>query len=497
MSIANRLSEIEILIKANRLEDARRGLSAVFKKGVPRAHVAHAAHLARWAVMPDRALKLLQKYVRPSSGSLRAVSGSSKERAIFAAALVDLGACTQARELLSSMNPESMPEIYLYQARALARQWKWKELVSVTEAIMANGRVSTVDRIYAQTLHAAGLLRGKSNADGAAKILLETIEAVQDNKEFRYFLKDALQLLVEVQFLKKSYAEASASLDRLSRLVNEDRDPVFDIICAMWSQLLDLAKNGSREELVEQLQQTTARFKNQLLWEKARFCEFYTAVLLNDRQWLLKLFFATPYQDFRELVASRLTENPPSCFEIELGKTNGKLGAAFVNLQTVKLKAGQVPQRTLEILASDLYKPIQVAEFYSLLFPNEFYNPSTSPKRLHQAVFRLRQWLFEQGLPLVVAEEKGFYWLDASRPVVLKIHDSVAEARTGVDPALKKLLKLVRLCGEQYGDKPFSTTEYARDFNISYRTAARLLSEARQKNLLTRMGGGQSTRYKL
>jgi hypothetical protein len=151
------------------------------------------------------------------------------------------------------------------------------------------------------------------------------------------------------------------------------------------------------------------------------------------------------------------------------------------------LKVGQVLHRLLVALGSDFYRPWRIAPLHFRVFPNEFFNPTSSPHRVHEAIRRLREWFVEFGLPLVIEEEGGAYRLGGTRPCRLIIPKR--------DLVQRKISVTLHRLKEQMGDQAFSLREAADLLKLPTRSLHRVLDEARKMALIRRTGEGRSTRY--
>ena len=79
--------------------------------------------------------------------------------------------------------------------------------------------------------------------------------------------------------------------------------------------------------------------------------------------------------------------------------------------QECQLKNGFLLHRLLHLLTEDLYQPLTLGKIFSRLFNGEYFDPNSSPDRVHQVVKRLRAWLRSEKIPLDIQEAGGFYRL--------------------------------------------------------------------------------------
>jgi hypothetical protein len=67
--------------------------------------------------------------------------------------------------------------------------------------------------------------------------------------------------------------------------------------------------------------------------------------------------------------------------------------------------------RLMFLLCRDFYQPLSVVGAFSKLFPDEYFNPNTSPNRVHQFIRRLSNYFRKQGVAFKIDEMTGSYRL--------------------------------------------------------------------------------------
>src|SRR5262249_7052089 len=115
----------------------------------------------------------------------------------------------------------------------------------------------------------------------------------------------------------------------------------------------------------------------------------------------------------------------------------GRLGA-----RPSRLKLGQIVHRLLVCLSSDTYRPFRLASLHHQLYTNEYFNPSSSPPRVHRAIQRFRGWAREGRLPLMVENAGGGqYRLASTAPFSIHVasHPATRDKGRFVIDKLRKL----------------------------------------------------------
>jgi predicted DNA-binding protein (UPF0251 family) len=142
----------------------------------------------------------------------------------------------------------------------------------------------------------------------------------------------------------------------------------------------------------------------------------------------------------------------------------------------------------LILLAQDFYRPVPLLTLFSKLFPDEQYNPDSSPNRTQQAIKRLRQWLKECDLPAAVEECDGSYRWSFTGPF------AVAIPREPI-PLTPREAELRKLRASVVGET-FSAAEAAAAMGFSRSSVQRLLQWAIAECRLEVHGKTVGARYR-
>jgi hypothetical protein len=136
-----------------------------------------------------------------------------------------------------------------------------------------------------------------------------------------------------------------------------------------------------------------------------------------------------------------------------------------------------------------VHVPQRIGSIHEAIFPEEVYQTCSTPNRIHQLIFRLREELASLGLSLVVEERFGGFWLRPTDAVQYhfcfrkrckaagnssdQLLTSLAEAREQlVLAALEKYLQSLEVM------RDFSANDVSKAAKLSVRTAYRWLRAA-------------------
>ena len=124
-----------------------------------------------------------------------------------------------------------------------------------------------------------------------------------------------------------------------------------------------------------------------------------------------------------------------------------------------------------QALTMDFYRPSYLGYLFKSVYPDEKFNPTTSPPRVLQLLKRLDLWFKKQNLPVSVHFKKSAFSLTSDIGIYLVIHrGQIATLEDKKWSAIKSLK----------GSMNFTTLEVAQILKISKTTSQRLI----QKGLL-------------
>ena len=160
------------------------------------------------------------------------------------------------------------------------------------------------------------------------------------------------------------------------------------------------------------------------------------------------------------------------------------------------LKIGQVPQRLLQALTRDFYRPMNLVELYSSVFPGQHYHPRSSVDSMHQAMRRLRAFLGKAAPAVWIEEMGGRYRLAAREPVEVWVERNLAKPQ--IPSHLEKALKLISEAQSAEGNaERFTSRKAASLWGLSRNGALVWLRELERFGAVRKEGAGPSVSYVL
>lgn len=475
------------LIRLGKGELVRRDLNKVKPSQVQRSFLVHLAGLARRIGMSNFGAKLLFPYVGLKSDSL--VAGSDAEKIEYAACLIELGVLRDAELILGQVDLKSHPEANFSIAQLGFHRWDYDFSIPFLQDYIASSNEDYRRSIGEVNLVAALIMRDRFQE---AKRLLNHLKEYLNSKGYDLLLGSCFELEAQVAIGQNDLAMADQAISRSLELLGESKNVAY-LFALKWKAILDLIQDPNHLKPILSVQKR-ARLQN--VWETVRDCEFQMAKLQKDQDRLERVFYGTPFKEYKNRVLGQCD------FELSRQYLFSKPGsrpdrvlslkkACLVGSPEITLKAGQVPHRILRTLSSDFYAPFSLGRIYSEVFPEEYYDPFSSPERVFKGIQRLRAWFKKYKLPVKVEHQNGGYRL------VFGVRAGILIERSSDKPMSKPEIEIDRIADRLSKFPAFSARQLSEALGVSLRSANRILKEAKAKGRVEQVGSGPKTSYKL
>lgn len=490
-NLANKLHEIDLVIRAGRFEDGRAKLRAISPKSVTKNLRAHYARLSWRLGLAELGLRALAHAIREDR------QASPEERAEYAACLNSIGSTQEAHTLMLG---EESPCAWtsLYEAFTRISMWDYSGAGQTLERLLETPDLVTelpsYNRLVARVNRLACLIVDE-NWDRATAEWADLYRVISKENHTR-LLANLQELRLQLLYGTKQFKKARTLIEKSSNLEGPER-----LHYLKWSALIGIASDESAapEPLIA-LKDLALREQR---WEMVRDLETRLALHFKNPLFLKRVLYATPWPKYRARLLKQfaqpveLTETFDYRFlpeEHELKQSGIRNRGTWyeVSLDTgrigrdLTLKEGFLSYRTMRALTADLYRSHSVGSLFGTLFPDEHYNPFSSPGRVHHAISGLRDELANAGTPLTIQQIHGRYRLSTTKPTVLHLPLSIATGKTG--------LKVEKLAWK-FGTQHFQVSDAASALAVNEKAAQRLLKDAVESGYLMRTGNGKATRY--
>lgn len=484
------IKEIDELIKKGDLKVARNCLRKVQFRRLDYPDRVKLAEFTRKLGEPIKTIRLLNPIIRASSRAR--LKPSSQDKTLYAAALIKIGASTEALEILRKLDPKDSPQSLLFQSHALFTFWNYGEAISLLKQYLRLEK-DEYQKIVGEVNLSAALVQ-ENQAVEAEKLLAELLLKTK-RSGLSNFEGNSLEILAQQEIQKRNWKGAQQCLEQAHALLQR-AGGLDEFFVRKWQVILEALREPKDRARIQKLIDFREESQKKRHWETVRECDRFLAEATQDKNLFYKVYFGTPYHAYREKLLANFPKNIqlPETFLWAFKSTNEKTQVLrLLKGEPYKhhkgLKVGQLKHRLLRILVSDFYRPIRVASIFALLHPNEFFHPVTSATRVYQAIKELRSWFQETAVPLDIKEFQGGYRLVGKKAFVAIEIPNPNWWNENPQHRIAELRKL-------FGEMNFTASQVSQRLGLPRRTAFYVLRQAIDAGLISRVGGGAQTRYK-
>lgn len=470
---------LEIMVREGKFSEVKAALQKIAYSKLSRVEILHAANMAYRIHFPRLSLKILGPIIKESDPQFG--KPLDLELAEYAIALCRLGATKEAKYWLNQANDQTLAKVLLYHAFICISEWDYAGAIGYLNQYIDHSEVTDYEKLVGKTNLAASFIY-EEMFDEADSLLVQ-IKGEAKKNDHKLLLANSIELSAQTKIFKGEFKEASLLIE--SGLIVAPNSSA-QLFLRKWDIILNALQNPKD---VDRLKGFLSEVESANSWESLRQCQFYLAKITQNEDLFLKIYAGTPLNSYRKKLLKNIG------FEVEIPKTvivpmhNDQPGDIF-DLQKAEynnkqiMKPGGLPHQLLQLLCSDLYKPLRLGNIFSQLFPNEHYSVVSTPNRVHQIIIRLRQSL--ESIPLQILEADGLYSVSATGPVSIRFTTS-----TGVKNTHEVRLERLR---EEFPSTPFGIKDVMRLFAVS-RTQAHYIIRDAESFGLCKTGKGPSTRY--
>ncbi len=484
------LENIENLIKSGQSELARKKLQRANVSKISRNRIHQYALLCRRAGLAEQAIKALRPIVRSKNSQ---VKPKPQEVAIYANALAGIGGSDEAIKLLTQdWVLESEPMAHLYLAFAYFSKWNYAESIPHLEAFLRRSKKNSYSYFIGQVNFVAALITLERHEE-ALEILLPLETALMD-RNHTVLAGNCKELKAQIYF-HTGKLEAASKLLKEALELSGDKYPDA-LFAAKWLGLTNVKvqkeNQGKSPELSVKLETVREKALEFHHWETLRDMDLNLAKIDNDEDLFWKVYFGSPFPQFRKTLLDRNNKKAPKEFVRHLNGSNSKTILKVNDLhngQNAIFKGGSLYQRLFHILASDFYRPQRIPKIFSELYSDEYFDPEYSPKKVVMLISRLRKLLEKVDIEIKEYGGNGYSIAsDSSLALVYSLEDLGSLDQTSF--RLKKI-------EDEFTEELFTCKQAAELFKVNNRTALRWLKELEEEGFLQKFGVKKGVRYQV
>lgn len=485
---SEKLQEIEALVVAGKHVEARQSLSLIKPKTIPREWAAPYSQLALRFRDSLQALKILHPIIRPEN-TFNAPA-SAQETVAYAYALTNLGAVDESLEMLTKVNAEDEPEVLFQKSIALFKKWNYEDAAPFLVEFIQSDKITYYRRLVGKINLAAALVCLEKWE--AAQALLIEIEQICKANKYNFLLGNCYELQAQVHLFSQRYDLAFVCI-RQSLNFLENENGIYSLLARKW-EAIGLCLSSPNESSLNKLREIRLQAKSLSHWETMRECDLFEAKFTNNAELFQKVIMGTPSESYRQrarkLFGSTLRAVGHYEFSISGALSDEVIEKHFdpykKNSQGFGLYERPYLLYLFEALTQDFYKPSHLGLLFRSLYPEEKFNPYTSPARVLRLLKNLDKWFLKAKVPLRVKFKSSEFQIISQQSISVIVRRGIEKSP---EDAHLFVLK------QKFGDKPFSSGLVASSLGISKTTALKLLKQASKNGKLKFFAQGRESRY--
>jgi hypothetical protein len=265
----------------------------------------------------------------------------------------------------------------------------------------------------------------------------------------------------------------------------KDQGGFYELYAEKWTLIARCLKSSAPEDL-KSLQALREKAFALGHWNTVRECDLFEGLISQNGELIRKVVMGTPYEPYRRRVRKLFGTKiiAKGQFQLLLKAENASAEQEAIIFDPCQ--KGAAPEALHEkallfslynALTEDFYHPASLGILFQKIYPEEKFNPYTSPARVLQLLRRLDRWFSDNGHPIQVSFKKSEFRLVSSRNVYLTVQRGAALTATE-----GKIIELKN----HFSTRTFSTNEVCEVLGISKSSANRLLKEALDEGKLQR-----------
>lgn len=457
-------------------------------KHIPRSMLYRMADVAYRSNDSIAALQILHSVIHPENRFQQ--QATPQERLIYASALTQLGAVSEALILFDQIDAESLPDVLLRKSFALFKIWDYRASLPLLKAYILRSDLTPYQKLIGQVNLAAALIFETVWTD-ANQLLSQIIQECKKNS-YTLLLGNCLELQAQIDLFCGRYLDAVKNLE-IAKDYLKDQKGDYLFFVEKWLTVCECFIQLSPESL-QNLHKLKLKAKSLRQWENIRDCDLFESVITQNQSLSYQLIIGTPHKTYHQRVRRLFGKNlqPQGDFHLLLGS----------NLQSEKIEVFDPYDQQhvaplykkshllslFQALTKDFYKPSHIGLLFEGIYPEEKFDPFHSPSRVLQLLRRLNQWFVDNKVSLQVVMEKSEFYLDSlpgkKVEVIIRRSQNLSK-KNGQILTLKQTLK----------QRTFTTALVAKQLDISRVSAQSLINKALSSGLLKKNGTGRATVY--
>lgn len=442
-------------------------------------------------------LRLFKTLIEEKSGAIEALS--DVERILFASLQTRIGAPQKSIELLRPV-ADTVDGALMTRAFAHVYMWEYSQSIPLFEK-----RLESVDpESYQYAIGQINLLAGQAfTLNHSTPELFEKAFANFKRGGWDLLMFNALEIMAGYSFNCGELDRASKFVFQASQIGIAKSHHRYQIFLDKWRFALKWMHSSDRDGLLLDFQELSRRANEAGLWNTVREIYYLLSHILKNQEMMSYLHIGSPYSEYRKQIELRNGwfqpqrncqvnyngQQPTRVFDMDQAceKTN----------RDCRLKPASISHRILKYLNYDFFKVMPKGELYYYLYPGQYFDPTSSNRKLYVGVQRLRKWLQKQSIPIEVSIEKNRVSLAARAQqqygfvITSETHQPAEKKTADRDFTLK-----VHCLRERAKKTEVTNKDLQQILKIQRSAATKFLRKGLEAGLFTKQRRGKEVLYK-
>lgn len=444
-------------------------------KKIPRAYLVDYAQIARRVGAAELIVLWLSPIVR--SEKALATPATDSEKAIYALALLRLGAFREAKQILSSIDPGKDPQVYFYRASLNMNQWNYDRAIPDLKRYIQQKEIPLYSRLVGRLNLCASLVSNKNWTQADLEIS-KLMRILQKNK-IQLLSGNLLEIRSQMHYDQNNPADALKDLQQAA-IILQKADERSRLYIEKWRLINEMKESQKPLSFINQFAELKIKASKIKDWETCRDCDLQQARILKNEELMSRVFWGSQFLGYKKRILNLFSDLQPGSDFVWQHDTKSNNDS----LDLVTAAPTYILRKLFFILTREMYQPLRTTEILDQLFPQEYYNPITSPAKLHRLIARARHWLQVEQIPVGIESFGQAFKLVFLSPCNLLLRK---------DFPLAQVLQLPQVTRQDF----FKAKDWAQELSISLRTARHQIQLLVEKGLVQSFIRGPNTKYRL
>lgn len=469
------LQQLEEKLKGGRTKEVLVHLSSINISQLPRADRLPFAELARRAGSPELAVKFLIKIIYPHSRKHH-IQATTDEYLSYASALRALGFLKEAKDILKNVNEEISPAVLLQRALLLFSEWKYHEAIRILKKFINSKKISDYQKIIGQVNLLSAYISSE-NYDKAYTLACILLEKTKE-KSFHLLHGNCLELISQYYIFTNQYTKAKESLASAEHVL-KDFSGIYFYYVKKWQFILMLLSQDKPADFDQQLLTFKEMAQSKNFSEIVRDLDFFKYLSEKNETQLMHVLVGTPIPSYLQRAQFLMKRKFSLPSKVVLNENN----SIIFDYKNHHFLFKPLLRKLIWLLSKDFYKPISVGQVFSVLYPEECFNPETSVKRIDSLVYRLNNYFKKNHPNLYIQRNHYSYSINNHAQLII-----YRQLSSNTDIALILFKK-------HLANHFFSRNDFEKYLNISSSSAKRLIQSAIKRKKIKIINKGHQQRY--